>query len=283
MALESLISPLEGEEHPWLVFWMGIAFSTLAIMLAVWLFPKYASLFFVFFLVMSVTPLFYMTLGFEENKDMKTEDEGRLIKEHYKALRFLMYMFYGVTIAVAIAYIVIPSSWTTAIFGVQQETISSINGQMTGSAVQAFNSFLSIFFNNFRVVLFILLFSFVFGVGSIFILIWNASVIGVAMGNYFRTKLAMFAASVGMTGAATYLKVSGLSILRYAIHGIPEVAAYFTAGLAGGILSVAIIQRHILTKQGQTILYDSSDLIVLSILFLFVAALLEVYVTPVFY
>ena len=47
-----------------------------------------------------------------------------------------------------------------------------------------------IFMNNMRVLLFTILFAFFYGAGAIFIFAWNASVIGFAIGNVFRNKLA---------------------------------------------------------------------------------------------
>lgn len=281
MALESLIGPLYGEKQPYVLLLFGAAFSAIALLLSLWLFPSHASLFFVFFIVMASTPLYYRTLNREEKKDVKIDNEARLIMEHYKALRFLMFLFFGITISVAVGYSFLPSDIAGKVFKVQADTIAQINSRVTGDSVLSFDYFIIIFFNNFKVILFILLFSFIFGVGAIFILTWNATVIGVAMGNFFRTRITDYTALVGLGKVSAYFKIGSLSILRYAIHGIPEVAAYFTAGLAGGILSVAIIRRDIFRKSSSNILFDSSDLIVLSLLFLFVAAVLEVYVTPV--
>jgi uncharacterized membrane protein SpoIIM required for sporulation len=59
--------------------------------------------------------------------------------------------------------------------------------------------------------------------------------------------------------------------------------AFFTAGLAGGIISVAVIRHHILTKKAHNIILDSWLLILLSVGLLFFAALVEVYVTPLFF
>ena len=70
------------------------------------------------------------------------------------------------------------------------------------------------------------------------------------------------------------------SFLRYLIHGIPEISAYFTAGLAGGIISVAVIKHHFKQEKFWHVLYDSISLIILAIIILFIAALIEVFITP---
>ena len=63
-------------------------------------------------------------------------------------------------------------------------------------------------------------------------------------------------------------------------HGLVEIAAYFIAGIAGSIISIAVIKHNI---QEESVLYDSVNLILLSVGVLFVAALMEVYITPVFF
>ena len=73
------------------------------------------------------------------------------------------------------------------------------------------------------------------------------------------------------------------AMLRYFIHGLPEIAAYFVAAIAGGIISFAIIRRDILTKNFQKIAFDTSNLIIISIVLLIISGLLETYLTPLFY
>jgi len=111
-------------------------------------------------------------------------------------------------------------------------------------------------------------------------LTWNSSVIGAAVGNLIRTHMAKFADTVGLQKVGAYFYVSSLSVLRYAIHGIPEIFAYIVAGLAGGILSVAIVKHDFGTGKFEKVLLDVSDLVLLAVLVLFVAAIIEVFVTP---
>ena len=63
-------------------------------------------------------------------------------------------------------------------------------------------------------------------------------------------------------------------------HGIFEIAAYFIAGLAGGIISIALIKHNL---QENRVLIDSLDLVLISVGFLIVAALIEVFITPLFF
>jgi len=66
-------------------------------------------------------------------------------------------------------------------------------------------------------------------------------------------------------------------------HGVFEVLAYFIGGLAGGIISVAIINEHFKGEYTRRILKDSFQLMLLAILLLVVGGLVEVYVTPLLF
>ena len=140
-----------------------------------------------------------------------------------------------------------------------------------------------IFLNNVKVMIFCILFSFIYGSGALFIITWNASVIGVAAGNFIRTQLTQFAQIVGYKKIAAYFYVISLSWLRYSIHGFPEVLAYVVAGVVGGIISVALMRHEFGTQKFERILLDTSDMILISVFILFVAAILEVFVTPIFF
>ena len=75
-------------------------------------------------------------------------------------------------------------------------------------------------------------------------------------------------------GAAFYV------FFRFMTHGLLEIAAYFIAGLAGGIISIALIKHNL---QEDRVLFDSLDLILISMGMLIVAFVVEVYVNPIFF
>jgi uncharacterized membrane protein SpoIIM required for sporulation len=152
--------------------------------------------------------------------------------------------------------------------------------EMTGEVSGRFAHFLRIFSNNLKVLLFCILFSFLYGSGAIFVLTWNATVIGVAIGNYIRSNLAAAAQSAGLTKVAEYFAVINIGLLQYTIHGIPEILSYFVAGLAGGIISIAVIRHDFKGRKFEHIVLDAADLVLLSLALVFIAGILEVWVTP---
>jgi len=282
MVLESLFNPFKPVKKSWHLLVLGFFYGSIALFLSLWIFEEHASLVLVFLSVMATLPLFYATLKAEEEKDLLLPTESELLREHGKAIKFFIYLFLGLTIAFSFWYVALPSQLSNNIFKVQTQTIASLNQQVTGNVAQL--SLLNkIFLNNVKVMIFCILFSFIYGSGAIFILTWNASVIGAAAGNFIKTHLAQYASAVGFQKVGSYFYATGLGVLRYSIHGIPEIAAYFVAGLAGGILSVAVIKHDFGTKHFERILLDSSDLILISVFILFVAAILEVFVTPIFF
>jgi uncharacterized membrane protein SpoIIM required for sporulation len=279
MVLESLLTPPSAERHPLIVLLLGIVYGTLAIFLSLWIFEEQSSMVMVFLTAMAALPLMYHTLRFEENKDFDIENGKSMLRQHAPALFFYLALFAGIALAFSFWYIALPNDVASSLFRVQSQTISNLNQHVTGRITQT--ALLSkIFLNNIKVTIFCILFSFLYGSGAIFILAWNASVIGAAVGNFVRSHMAKFAGAVGMQKVGAYLYVGSLSVLRYAIHGIPEIFAYIVAGLAGGILSVAIAKHDFGTGRFERVLLDVSDLVLLSVLILFIAAIIEVFITP---
>ena len=283
MVVESLLNPFKAEKNPWEMFFLGCMYTSIGVFISLWIFRDQASLIMVFMITMAALPIFYNTTKLEESKDMIMEKEAQIIREHNKAISFFMYMFIGITLACALWYVLLPVPTINQLFDKQTGTIQAINNQVSGNVIHNLNIFWKIFFNNFKVLAFSILFAFIYGAGAIFILTWNATVIGAAMGNFIRANISSYTSSLGLLQAGNYFHVVSLGLLKYSIHGIPEIAAYFYGGLAGGILSVALIRKHFKTRKFQTVMLDFSELILIAIGFLIAAAFLEVYVTPVLF
>ncbi len=282
MVLESLLNPVRAERQPWVLVLLGFLYGSLGLFLSLWIFEDHASLVMVFLTVMAALPLMYQTLRLEEEKDIALTQERSILKEHAKAITFFLALFLGFVSAYTAWYVLLPAGLVQSLFITQSTTITTLNQHVTGALAQL-GLMNKIFLNNVKVLIFSMLFSFLYGSGAIFILTWNASVIGAAAGNFIRTRVESAADVAGLSTIATYFHASSLSVLRYAIHGVPEIAAYFIAGLAGGILSVAIIRHDFGTTSFEKVLLDVSDLILIAIFVLFVAAVLEVFVTPQFF
>jgi len=289
LVLENIFSPQRVEEKPALMIFLGFIYTTLAMFLSYYIFEAYSSIFMVFLATLASTPLIYRLMKMEEEKDLTDVEEKLLLKEHSKALKSFMYLFVGAVLCFSFWYIVLPQDMVNTLFNSQISTITSINARtpvtanvigISADATSAASVFSRIFFNNIKVLLFCILFSFLYGAGAIFILIWNASIVGAAIGSFVRASInALIETTCGPNVGTTFCAVSS-GILRYTIHGVPEILAYFIAALAGGIISIAVINHEYTSRKFEHILLDSADLLMLAIGVLFVAALLEVFVTP---
>lgn len=284
--LEMLINPRKAERHPWELFFIGAFYASLSILLANWVFAqdavlsKYAGVLVVTFTVMFSMPFIYYTIKLEEKRITPTRGAFALLGEHKRAIYAFMFLFLGFVVAFSFWYVALSS---TQSFRAQIETYCQINrpssfadcvqqyglkssAGSTGAVTGTERLFL-IFTNNLYVSIFTLVFSLIFGAGVIFILAWNASVIAAAIGIFAKSDI-------------TNLP---LGLARYMIHGIPEIASYFTIALAGGLISIAVIRHEAGTEKFWEVLRDALNLIILGIIILFIAALIEVFITPVLF
>jgi len=274
MVLESLIGPIKAEKNKKWLFVYGLVYAVIGVVMALWVFRSQASMVMVFLTVIAAFPLFYKTLRYEEKKDLrKNIKESVLIKEHGEALKYLMFMFMGFVVAYTLLFLALPQDLTQTLFSSQLTTIESINSNITGNTT-SLDIFFKVLANNLRVMFFCIFFAFFYGAGALFILTWNASVIGAAAGGFVQSKVSEY---------GSYLLAVPLSIMRYMTHGIFEILAYFIAGLAGGIISVAVINHKTTSEQFKHIIIDSLDLMLLGFVVLIFAAFVEVYITPIFF
>jgi len=299
MVLESIISPLGAQRNPESNFVLGFVYAAIAVVLAFFIFPSDPSLSVIFLTTLAALPLLIEILTAEEEEEMselKIHNKLPLIATHLDVFLVFAYMFFGFLVCFLTVYIIFPEDVTNLLFSEQIQTIESIVGPSgfstgnffaTGNSVAVSASAFSaeeglkiILLNNFKVLLFSLLFSFLYGAGAIFILAWNASVLAIAMGNLVKTKIAEFGEVTGLGIIGSYFQAGSMSVLRYLVHGIPEVSSYFLGAVAGGIISAAVVRSDYKDPRFYEILLDSIDLIAFASLLLIVAALIEVSITP---
>ena len=282
---ELLMKPKRAERRPWEMFFIGAIWAIISLILVTFfsrsdtILRDGAGLLVVIFTMMSCLPFMYYIIKLEEGKDITIDDSGKLIKEHSKAIRAMMWMFLGFVVVFSFFYILFPNL-AGQTFNFQIKTFCAINSpsnydyciqqhgvSLVTGAFSSSDAVISIFANNIYVLIFTIVFSLAFGAGAIFILIWNASVIAAAIGIFARGNIINLP----------------MGLLRYMIHGIPEIAAYFVGALAGGIISVAVIRRDLHGEGLWKILQDSLLLVIIAILILAIAALMEVYLTPLLF
>ena len=280
MVLEAIFNPFQVKRYPWQMFIAGALYSFIAFILSFIVFKEIAGILMVFLVVLACLPIVYTTIKNEEELDMSSESEIALLKEHTKVLVYLIFLFFGIVFTFVIIYVFFPQNIVDSTFTLQQQAIQTVNNDVQARSTGTILLFNKIFFNNLKVLFFCLVFSLLYGTGALFILTWNASVIAAAMGNIRRTEIANSATAVGFTAIAGYFTTATFSFFRYMTHGILEIGAYFIAGLAGGIISIALVKHNL--KENKVII-DALDLVLISVGLLVVAGLVEVYITPVLF
>jgi len=284
--LESIINPKRIERGPVKMFFVGLLFATLSLLIVHWacssdfVLSQYSGMIVVTFCVMFSFPYLYFLIKQEEREDEMVEGFRGVWGVHKDAIFAFMWLFLGFIVAFSAGNIIIQDE---NLFNAQLQTYCMINEPgnidsciarsspdllniQTGAVTKELR-LLSIIENNVYVMIFTLLFSLIFGAGAIFILAWNASVIASAIGIFTKYELSQLP----------------FGIFRYMIHGVPEIAAYFVTALAGGILGTGIIRRHLKEGRFLRILENCVILIFIGILFLIFGAVIEVYFTPIFF
>jgi len=151
----------------------------------------------------------------------------KIFSRHGRVIETYTFLFFGMAIAFALVYGLAPQSFTETLFSEQSKKF------VFGYFVEPSSTFYAIIINNLGLVFFFFLLSLFYGSGSIFLLSWNASILGVLWGNILRVTLALSDIKALLAGT--------LFPLPYLI---PEVLAYFLAAVAGGIVSVNLTKKE---------------------------------------
>ncbi len=283
--LESLINPKRVEKGPWKMFFIGLLYASLSLLLVHWFFSndtnlsKASGMLVVLFCIMFSFPFMYFIIKKEERDDEKAEGVFSVWQAHKDAIYAFMWLFLGFVVAFSFWNIVLQDS---NLLNFQIQTYCQINSpgeidtcvaryssgnfEITGASTNGLR-FLSIIENNIYVMIFTLAFSLIFGAGALFILVWNASVISAAIGIFTKYRISEIP----------------LGIARYIIHGFPEITAYFVTALAGGIFGVGIVRHGIKDRKFLKIVENVIILIFIALIILIIAAILEVYITPLIF
>ncbi len=283
MVLELLINPWKAERQPWELFFIGAVYSSVGILLSTYIFAEHVGIVMVFLTTLACTYFVQKVIKVEEEFDDTLTTEISRLKQHAKALSVFMFLFMGFVAAFATWYVVLPPETTHNIFGLQEKTISCINSATVQGCITGTNPFERILLNNIKVLMFTLLFALFYGAGAVFILAWNAAIVGTAIGIFIRNSLGAAAGNIGLSGAASYFGIFSSGILRYMTHGGLEILAYFMAALAGGIISVGVTKHDFNSPEFRKVMIDAVDIVALSFGVLLLAAVVEVFITPVLF
>lgn len=274
MVLESIIGERNIRKNPFLICLITFVLTVISIFFADRLFPVHGSVLSVAFVTIALVPIIHNILSSEESDELlERKSAATFFARHFNVLLLYIWIFVGVILAFALVYTVSSTEDRAVFFSDQISAFcqisggnscqngipSSISGKATGSALNACQNIATkdvvscttyILQNNAWVLIFILTLSFLYGAGAIFIIAWNASILGVFFGEMFL--LGQHLRSFGF--------LQGMLIG----HGPPELFSYVFGALAGAILSAAISKGDFFRHEGTIIIKDVLFLLVLA-------------------
>ena len=284
MVLESLIGEKNIRKHPVYMLLITFLISFGSIIAAYNIAPTHASVLSVAFITIGLIPVIHNILAKEEYEEaVERKSAVTFFARHINLILIYVFIFVGVILAFTVAFMVFPPEVNQTLF---QEQINSfcfmqkdacrenlplsISGNATGSSLayctdatmqDPFMCSFVVFENNAKVLMFIIILSLLYGAGAIYIIAWNASIIGLFFGEMILTL--------------EYGKAFSFAMVMLIGHGPAELLAYIFGALAGAILSAMISRGQFLSHEFSTIIKDVLFLALLGLFSVAYGALAE--------
>ncbi len=294
MVLEAMFEESSIKRHPLFVFFMAIALSSVGIWLAFLMFPKSASVLSIAFVSIGFMPVLHQLFCDEEQCEVEEcETEKKpwwaigFLARHFEIVKILAWMTIGLIVSYSFWYVFLPTEIRASVFAEQDSTtsqISQLKAEATGKVTQSNTMvcgknvncwFQLILENNAKVLGLEIIFSFIYGVGALFLIAWNASVIATVIGKDVLGLIGAATQSMGNIGVLFAYFGGLVKALGFLPHGLPELMAYFVGGIAGAIISAAISRKKYKTNEFWIIAKDAIVLIILAFLLLVIGSAIE--------
>ncbi len=289
MVLEAIFTATEARRHPLKMLAFAALVNSVALWTAFFVFPGSASVISIAFLTIALVPLIHSTLRKEEKEEAHHEHHGLssiFFIRHLTVLQVYAWFFLGLMLSYSFWYVAMPSDAREHAFFEQEKTLSAITSlreNLTGAFAlkqgacgkNAFCWGEVIFVNNAKVLLLSVLFSLIYGAGAIFLIAWQASVIGTLIGTEVIKLAAVQPGATGLAIIPYYALGFATSFLGLAPHGIPEAMGYFIGAIAGGIISAAITKKHFHAHEVKVIGKDAIILVAIALALLIIGAWIE--------
>lgn len=288
MVLEQLVSPARARREPQDLLVVSALFVSFGVLVQLFL-PSVRGSAIIFAMIPAIPLVWALIFREERNeeKDFETapEEKYNFFIHHKTLIEVFSFFFLGALIAYAFWYAVLPTDLSKLVFADQISELKSIQSSVANLAAQAAGGafggnadevlqvsisqtgflvnearFWVLFWHNLQVLALMFLFCLLYGIGSVYMLLWNASIIGVVVGRRIQEE--------GVFGLFT-------GIASLLPHGIFEVSAYFIATIAGGVLSMSIAHRHRSKKFFYVLLVDVFTLTIVSLILLAIGAFIE--------
>ncbi len=281
MVLERLFGVHRLMQSKFLLFLYTAIIAVISVIVSVIFYPDSASILSIAFITIAF--VYFLTVVFSKTENEVLTHETSFFKRYFFIVEMYVKIFIIVSATFTLLFVFLPTNSKDLVFTEQVKIIENVDSLRSAVTIGNFSLsdpsglFSFIFVNNLGVLLAILLFSFLYGAGSIFINIFQASVFGTIVGAKILSLVPNFAAE-GLSGQLLAIfqgTVLGFGMLP---HGAFEFAAYFMAAVIGGIVS-ALLRGHYInvkTHLGR-IIFDLFIMLVVAVVLLLIGAGIESY------
>lgn len=271
MVLEQLYPVEFLKERPMFTFLLSFAYTIFATFFALMIFPQDPALVIVAVASTLLIPSLYQFTTYEEK--VYRGLSGFQVKEFLLANKQLYkvyaYAFFGSFFVFAIFSTILPKLATNYIFRNQLAVLTG--GAIAGIGTSwSWGLFWELMANNLQVLILCFLVSVIAGNGSIYLIIWNASVWGTVFGNLAKTS----AMNLGASAPVLLLLV----LLSVFPHVLLEMSSYIFGVMSGTVLSNALAKEKLISRTFAKVLLLTLTVFVFAILVQVVAMLVETYV-----
>jgi len=287
VVLESLFEGESVVKHPLSALLLGFVFSSVSMWIAFFSFPASTSILAISFITIAAVPMIHRVFLMEEKKTLRLNGlKDSFLARNFEIVKIYTWFSVGIIAAYALWFVILPEETSSfciagnkcipvpsqkAVFKEQTGALSKISAMAPvrkngiakatqkagGICGQSFWCWFELIFsNNSSLMLLAVLLSFLFGAGALFLISWNASILGTLVGQNILAK-------------------NHLAFIGLMPHGIPEFAGFFMGAISGGMISVALSQRKYCPREFEVIAMDSFVMLLLALFSLFVGAAVE--------
>ncbi len=263
MVFEQLFSIrwITRKEH---AFLLGLSYTLIGLVSAGLVFPENVGLTSIAFTSILLIPSLNALLKLEENAEVREKKLSLklLFRDHKDVFKVYLFLFLGIFLAYSLVTLIIPDYSVGSLFSVQLKAAGISGLAISGAGLG------TIIINNLLVLLVCFVLSLVYGAGSIFFLVWNASVWGVVFAYFACTSYH------GRTG--NIFADFSFSIVPFLPHMLTEALAYISAAITGGIVSKAVIREKLLSARFKHIMSDALIFLAIAFFLVLLAGFIEV-------
>lgn len=260
------------EQRPFISLFLGILYTFIGYSVAVFFFGNNLSVAMLFLTTLLLVPTLVHLLADEERCERES-GTASFIRNHLDIAEVYLFLFLGVFIGYLILGFLLSGDYNI-IFHFQTEYLTKQQG-LSGEVVTNFlegtftpnlQHVAGVLSKNIPVVLLFFILSVFYGAGAIFLVVLNASVF---------SSFIQFVVQQLSHKASDIITILGF----FSVHLIPEITGFLLAAIAGGVVSRAMLHETWGSKGFSNVMKDSILLLLVSIAFIVVAAVIEVYLT----